>query len=108
MEKITRVTQTTAKVLDALLKSKNSAIWGLEIVRQTGLKSGTVYPILDRLERLGWLTSSWESANERKGARRRTYVLTGDGIIGANEIFDLAPAIRTQPQVFGLLGQVSD
>jgi PadR family transcriptional regulator PadR len=40
------------------------------------LKTGTMYPALNRLERLGLLRSDWRSVGER---RRRTYELTGAG-----------------------------
>jgi transcriptional regulator len=40
------------------------------------LAEGTVYPALHRLERAGWLTSAWETAD---GRRRRTYRLTPRG-----------------------------
>ncbi|MGW5642157.1 PadR family transcriptional regulator [Saccharopolyspora sp. NPDC003752] len=40
------------------------------------LRTGTIYPALNRLERLGLLRSSWESVGER---RRRCYRLTDAG-----------------------------
>ncbi|WP_137991470.1 PadR family transcriptional regulator [Streptomyces vilmorinianum] len=40
------------------------------------LRTGTIYPALNRLERLGLLSSSWESVGER---RRRCYALTDAG-----------------------------
>ncbi len=40
------------------------------------LGEGTVYPALHRLERAGWLTSSWSDVDGRK---RRTYRLTALG-----------------------------
>lgn len=40
------------------------------------LRTGTVYPALNRLERLGMLGSSWQSVGER---RRRCYALTDAG-----------------------------
>lgn len=40
------------------------------------LAEGTVYPALHRLERSGWLASSWESVD---GRRRRIYRLTTQG-----------------------------
>ncbi|MBH5334585.1 PadR family transcriptional regulator [Streptomyces pactum] len=40
------------------------------------LRTGTIYPALNRLERLGLLRSSWESVGER---RRRAYELTDAG-----------------------------
>lgn len=40
------------------------------------LRTGTIYPALNRLERLGLLSSSWQSSGER---RRRCYELTDAG-----------------------------
>ncbi|WP_067451021.1 PadR family transcriptional regulator [Actinomadura macra] len=40
------------------------------------LRTGTMYPALNRLERLGLLRSSWQSVGER---RRRCYELTDAG-----------------------------
>ncbi|NYI05794.1 PadR family transcriptional regulator [Allostreptomyces psammosilenae] len=40
------------------------------------LRTGTIYPALNRLERLGLLRSSWQSVGER---RRRAYELTDAG-----------------------------
>ncbi|MFE7561202.1 PadR family transcriptional regulator [Kitasatospora sp. NPDC057500] len=40
------------------------------------LRTGTIYPALNRLERIGLLASSWQSAGER---RRRCYELTEAG-----------------------------
>lgn len=40
------------------------------------LRTGTIYPALQRLERLGLLSSSWQSSGER---RRRCYELTDAG-----------------------------
>ncbi|MEU7318513.1 helix-turn-helix transcriptional regulator [Streptomyces sp. NPDC007083] len=40
------------------------------------LRTGTVYPALNRLERLGLLASDWQSLGER---RRRCYSLTEAG-----------------------------
>ncbi|MFG2986349.1 PadR family transcriptional regulator [Streptomyces sp. NPDC048258] len=40
------------------------------------LRKGTIYPALNRLERIGLLSSAWESVGER---RRRCYELTDAG-----------------------------
>src|SRR5208282_1432231 len=48
----------------------------------TGLPSGTIYPILARLERIGWVDSDWEDpdAHIAEGRpRRRYYRLTRAG-----------------------------
>lgn len=51
------------------------------IAQRTGLKSGTSYPILARLQRAGWVTSNWETVDpaEQGRPRRRYYRLTGAG-----------------------------
>ena len=55
--------------------------YGLELSRATGLKSGTLYPILARLEDAGWVVSEWEQIDPSVEGRsaRRYYRLTGEG-----------------------------
>jgi PadR family transcriptional regulator PadR len=54
--------------------------YGLEIIERTGLASGTVYPLLARLEREGWVTSHWETGDtDTRGPRKRFYEITADG-----------------------------
>ena len=69
-----RMTPATAKVLEAL-KSSPKPLWGLQIMKLTELPSGSVYPILARLERLKIVSSDWESEPDRPGPRRRMYSL---------------------------------
>lgn len=54
-------------------------VWGLALVKATGRPSGTVYPLLERLERAGHLSSAWEDDPARVGPRRRLYELTSSG-----------------------------
>ena len=58
-------------------------LYGLKIARNAGRKAGSVYPILDRLESAGWVTSSWEDDAARSGPRRRYYELTESGASAA-------------------------
>jgi PadR family transcriptional regulator PadR len=56
---------------------------GFDIMDATGLPSGTVYPILGRLERDGYVHSRWEShaaALREKRPPRRYYEVTADGV----------------------------
>lgn len=78
MEQLPRVTAATVDVLDVLL-GDDEPVWGLRIVKASGRPSGSVYPILERLERLGWATSRWDDDAQRSGPRRRLYDLTTDG-----------------------------
>jgi len=55
---------------------------GFEIMRATGLPSGSVYPLLRRLEAAGLVASRWEDIDDaRDEARppRRYYTATADG-----------------------------
>jgi DNA-binding PadR family transcriptional regulator len=56
--------------------------FGFDIIDATGLTSGSVYPTLDKLESLGYLTSHWEdarTARRDKRPPRRYFDLTTQG-----------------------------
>lgn len=84
-----RITGPTLKVLGQFMSRPIDAISGSEITRATGLASGTLYPILFRLERLGWLESEWEEVapSEVKRPRRRLYRMTATGESSARAAF---------------------
>jgi DNA-binding PadR family transcriptional regulator len=73
------MTYNTALVLLVLRAGRRH---GFELVAELRLSSGTVYPILRKLEEMGLLASEWEDATEahRQGRpRRRYYELTRAG-----------------------------
>lgn len=76
-----RMTIPTQLVLRALLEHPTREMYGLEICQTAGLASGTIHPILARLEGLGWLESRWEEIDPVKEGRpkRRYYRLSPDG-----------------------------
>jgi DNA-binding PadR family transcriptional regulator len=76
-----QITAQTQAVLGALLAECGEPLYGLEISRRTRLSSGTLYPILARLEKAGWVSSEWEAASPTEAGRprRRYYRLTGEG-----------------------------
>jgi len=76
------MTIPTQLVLRALLANPTREIYGLQICAEAGLPTGTIHPILARLEtEYGWLTSHWEDINPQVEGRprRRYYKLTEDG-----------------------------
>jgi PadR family transcriptional regulator, regulatory protein PadR len=77
-----RMTIPTQLVLHALLADPSKELYGVEIGTAAGLPSGTVHPILARLETVGWLTSRWEDIDPRTEGRpaRRYYQLTPNGL----------------------------
>ena len=58
---------------------------GYEISKETGLKSGTLYPILIRLSDRGMLDSKWQPAPQPNLPPRHMYRLTSQGIKYARE-----------------------
>jgi DNA-binding PadR family transcriptional regulator len=97
-----RLTYTTALVLAALLDGNR---YGFRIADVTGLRVGTVYPILRRLEEERHVVSSWEgeaAAQSDGRAARRNHRLTASGKSLAAEAIqrhpDLMPQLRPGPE----------
>jgi DNA-binding PadR family transcriptional regulator len=64
-----------------LLHDDPQAWWhGYDIARRTGLKSGTLYPILARLAERGLLDAQWEEEQPAGRPRRHRYRLTDEGV----------------------------
>ena len=76
-----RLTQPTLKVLRFLLEKPREGRSGAEMSKATKVGSGTLYPMLARLEAAGWLTSEWEAIDPSEAGRprRRFYKLTALG-----------------------------
>ena len=64
------------QILEAMARGVSH---GFDLMDETGLPSGTVYPALSRLERDGLVSSQWENARiaqKEKRPPRRYYELT--------------------------------
>jgi DNA-binding PadR family transcriptional regulator len=98
------MTYPTALVLQALARGYHH---GFDVMDATGLPSGTVYPILRRLDREGLLKSAWEkqATAERDGRPpRRYYSITAAGQAMLDEALEryhllerAVPAARMKP-----------
>lgn len=75
-----RITTQTLRVLSALVSARHE-VSGAEVGRLTRLSSGTLYPILMRLEHHKWIESEWEEGDphELGRPRRRFYRITALG-----------------------------
>jgi PadR family transcriptional regulator, regulatory protein PadR len=84
-----RMSLQTLKVLEAFLENPSDQLAGADIHLRSGIASGTLYPILLRLEAAGWFSSRWESIDPSKAGRprRRLYKLTSTGMRRASEVF---------------------
>ena len=58
-----RVTDATLDVLGEVLLDGDDELYGLKIAKAAGRPTGSVFPILGRLEQMGWVVSEWESSD---------------------------------------------
>lgn len=84
-----------------------ASTWRSWTASTSGLPSGTVHPILARLETVGWLTSRWEDIDPRAEGRpaRRYYQLTPDGLELARAALALAYSATARPAWLRPLGE---
>jgi PadR family transcriptional regulator len=84
-----RISLQTLRALEAFLEQPADELSGADVQKRSGLASGTLYPILLRLESAGWFRSRWESIDPVAAGRprRRLYRLTPSGLARASEIF---------------------
>src|SRR5689334_1418488 len=78
--------------------------YGFDISDATGLPSGTVYPVLRRLEDAGLLRSRWEphqTARAEQRPPRRYYAVTGSGTQAVRDAMERYPSLA---RAFGRAG----
>ena len=94
----------TMQLLAEFLQRPQEWRYGYDLSRNTGLKSGTLYPILMRMAGRGLLETSWETV-EAGRPPRHLYRLTGDGLRYARQNA-VERSIRTasQPALNGVNG----
>jgi PadR family transcriptional regulator, regulatory protein PadR len=89
----------TLSVLAALCSQPSQWQHGYVLAKQTGLKSGTLYPILIRLADRGVIEARWQDEPLPGRPRRHLYRLTADGVATATAaLASGAPAQRQGPR----------
>lgn len=82
----------TLRVLALLLESPRAWHYGYGVSQHTGLKSGTLYPILARLAEQGLLATRWSKPEEPGRPPRHSYRLTSLGVrVARQNAADVAP-----------------
>lgn len=73
------ITPKMAAVLKVFLEDPDQPRYGFELMRLTGIASGSLYPMLARLDGAGWLTKGKEDIDPRAAGRpaRMHYMITG-------------------------------
>jgi DNA-binding PadR family transcriptional regulator len=74
-----RLSPQTVLVLDAFLEQPEGWMYGYDLSRVTGLKSGTLYPILIRMAERKLLETQWETM-EAGRPPRHMYRFTPEGL----------------------------
>lgn len=89
-------TTTVLTVADAFLASPTERFWGYELSKTTGIRTGTLYPILTRFLNAGWITDGWEDTDEKTGERRppRRYYTLSDA--GAQALLSLTTQAKAE------------
>ena len=77
-----KLTAPLERVLRAFLADVSAQHYGYDLMKAARLPSGTLYPMLARLQEQRLVTSEWEPQREESAGRppRKYYQLTGDGI----------------------------
>jgi DNA-binding PadR family transcriptional regulator len=83
-------------VLSALCAEPAEWRHGYDLAKQTGLKPGTLYPILVRLADRGLMEACWEDGRPAGRPARHLYRLSSEGLAQAQAALEAAPA--TVPQ----------
>lgn len=91
----------TLAVLSVLLRREPDWHYGYDLLKQTGLKSGTLYPILARLQRGGWLEQRWEKSLGAGRPPRHLYRLSRRGKAAART---MSPGLKPGVEE-GLVGR---
>lgn len=80
----------TRAVLAALADQPSEWRHGYDLARETGLKSGTLYPILIRLADREMVEACWEADQPAGRPRRHLYRLTSQGLAAATAASEMA------------------
>jgi PadR family transcriptional regulator PadR len=75
-------------ILETLLAQPADWHHGYELSKRVGLSSGTLYPVLIRLNDRGLLESKWVAAERPGRPARHAYRLTPEGMAAAREMRD--------------------
>jgi PadR family transcriptional regulator, regulatory protein PadR len=98
------ITPKMAEVLKIFLEDPNQPRYGFELMKLTRIASGSLYPMLARLEGAGWLARGKESIDPHVAGRpvRANYIITG-AAVSAARIQLAALSERYRPPVPGQL-----
>jgi PadR family transcriptional regulator len=92
-----RMTASLERVLVAFLADLAAPRYGYDLMKAARLPSGTLYPLLARLESQKLVVSAWETPQQEGERPRKYYRLTGEGIQIARVELAQASSRRQHP-----------
>jgi PadR family transcriptional regulator PadR len=90
------------RVAIAMLADPMGRQYGYALSQTSHVRSGVLYPILDRMLEDGWVTDEWEMPEESGAKRPRRYYTLTD--LGRRELGAVAASAKTDPRFVGRLG----
>ena len=90
-----KLTGPLERVLRVMISDPTAAHYGYDLMKAARLPSGTLYPMLARLQQEGLVDAEWEAQRQDAGGRppRKYYRLTGEGLrVARLELAQASPA----------------
>jgi len=88
-----RKTHTLIQIAAALMADPGARHWGYDLSRRAGVRSGALYPVLQRMLDAGWLADGWEQpATGTHRPPRRYYKVTDAGQAQLGALLEAAHA----------------
>lgn len=79
-------TNNLARIGVALMSDADARHWGYELSDASGVRVGSVYPVLARLLERGWLSDGWEMSPMPQRPPRRYYKITAEGRVALEQL----------------------
>ncbi|MFY8209492.1 MAG: PadR family transcriptional regulator [Caulobacter sp.] len=83
MKRLRKPSPQAVSLFAALVVSPSEWRHGYDLSRETGLSSGTLYPLLARWKSAGFLDAEWRASVEAGRPPRQVYRLTAEGLAAA-------------------------
>ncbi len=82
MDEHIRLSLRAAQVLKVFLENPDEPHYGFDLMQRVSMPSGSLYPILARFERAGWIIGAQEDIDPVAKGRpaRRYFRMTGEGV----------------------------
>ena len=97
MSRVRKPSAQMIQLLRALAESAPRWRHGYDLMTETGLLSGTLYPLLMRMADQGLVESEWQKPERPGRPARHGYRLSVRGLSLAASVVAVAPAPRSEP-----------